>query len=62
MHAANDNEVEITEGSGNIFADLGLDDAERAMEALREFYAKGGRRYEDFKAELEAAAIRKGEA
>jgi hypothetical protein len=62
MRHANDNEVEIFEGSGNVFRDLELDDADRAMEALIEFRAKGGIRYEDFKAELEAAAICKGEA
>jgi uncharacterized membrane protein len=58
---ANDNhDTRIIHGSGNVFRDLDLDDADAAMEALREFYAEGGRRYEDFKADLDA--IRKGEA
>lgn len=58
---ANDNEDRrIIHGSGYIFRDLDLEDADRAMEALREFHAKGGRRFEDFKAELDA--IRNGEA
>ncbi len=58
---ANDNEdMRVIHGSGNIFRDLDLDDADAAMEALIEFHAKGGRRFDDFKAELDA--IRKGEA
>ena len=52
--AANDNDVQVFVGSGNIFADLGLEDADRAIVALAEFHAKGGRRFEDFKAELDA--------
>lgn len=61
MNAANDNES-VIEGSGNVFLDLGFpeDEAGLAILALTEFRAKGGVRYEDFKAEL--AAIRKGEA
>lgn len=53
---ANDNAVPIYEGSGNVFLDLGFDadEAARATVALAEFHAKGGRRYEDFKAELDA--------
>lgn len=52
MRPDNDNDVLVFEGSGNIFQDFELDDAILAMEALQEFYTKGGRRFEDFKAEL----------
>lgn len=58
MMAANDNDTDtVFVGSGDIFVDLGFDreDAERATAALREFYAKGGRRFEDFKSELDHA-------
>lgn len=62
MAAANDNDAAFV-GSGNIFVDLGFDreEAERAIIALREFYAKGGRRFEDVKAELDHALQTQGE-
>lgn len=53
--AANDNvDCRITHGSGNVFVDLGFDKeaAERAVAALSEFHAKGGRSLADIKAEL----------
>jgi uncharacterized membrane protein len=58
---ANDNDdLRIIRGSCNVFRDIDVEDADAAMEALREFHAKGGTRFEDFKAELDA--IRDGEA
>lgn len=52
---ANDNDdLRVIQSSGNIFRDLDLEDADAALKALREFHAKGGRRFEDFKAELTA--------
>jgi hypothetical protein len=72
---ANDNEIPITYGSGNVFIDLGFeaDEAERAVAALREYRANGGKSFDDFKRELAATVvdlvpkvyqlpIRKGEA
>ena len=59
--AANDNDdLRITDGSGNVFRDLDLRDADEAMAALKEFHAKGGIRFSDFKAGLDAA-LKEGE-
>lgn len=46
---ANDNDA-VFVGSGNVFRDL---DLEEAAKALDEFRAKGGRNWREFAAELE---------
>lgn len=56
--AANDNNVPVTHSSGNVFLDLGFDadEAARAVVAMAEYHKKGGKSFEDFKAELDALA------
>ena len=51
--AANDNEVLVLVGCGNVFRDLEIPDAERAMEVLRDFHARSGTLFEHCISELD---------